>query len=242
MTGIPAARRPVVAITQARIGSSRLPRKVLLPVAGRPLLWWHLTRLKRALTLDRIVVATTGEPGSDRIVAIADELGIGHFRGSVDDVLARFEGAAGDARTVVRVTSDCPLIDPALLDAAVADYASGEAGYVSLDVARYPRGLDCEVFPRAALSAAVANAVEPHDREHVTPYIRRHAACRYLAPPGPVEPHRWCVDTADDLALVERVLDAIGGDPGFGWRDVVSLLDRHPEWRVLNRHVVQKPQ
>ena len=238
---------PVVAITQARIGSSRLPRKVLLEVAGEPLLWWHLTRLARAATLDAIVVATTDEPGSAAIVAVAERVGVRWVRGPVEDVLERYRIAAASvgAATVVRVTSDCPLIDPDLVDLAVRAYHETAAScrYLNLDAPRYPRGLDCEVFARAALDEACAQATEPHEREHVTPYIRRHAArfgTRQLAPAEPVEPHRWCVDTPDDLALIRRVLETLGGQK-FGWRDVLSLLAAHPDWRDLNAHVMQKP-
>jgi spore coat polysaccharide biosynthesis protein SpsF len=244
---LPAVLRPVVAITQARIGSTRLPRKVLLEAAGEPLLWWHLSRLGRAASVDAVVVATTDEPDSEAIAAIAERAGAAVWRGPLDDVLARFAGAAGLARaaTVIRVTSDCPLIDPALIDLAVAEYSATfpECRYVSLDATRYPRGLDCEVFDRAALDIAAAEAIEPYDREHVTPFIRRdHSRFRprSLAPEAALPSERWCVDTEDDLALVRHVLAAIG-DRDFGWRDVLDLLDANPGWRNLNAHVMQKP-
>jgi spore coat polysaccharide biosynthesis protein SpsF len=241
------ASRPVVAITQARIGSSRLPRKVLLEAAGEPLLWWHLSRLSRARSIDRIVVATTEEPESDRIVDLARRAGALWFHGPLDDVLARYAGAASmaGAATIIRVTSDCPLIDPDLIDLAVAEHAATMPGcrYVSLDADRYPRGLDCEVFDRAALDEANAEATSPHDREHVTPFIRRDIqrfAPRQLGPEAPVGRHRWCVDTEDDLALIRLILDALGSRP-FGWRDVLALLDAHPNWAHINAHVMQKP-
>ena len=248
---LPPALRPVVAITQARISSSRLPAKVLIEIAGHPLLWWHLSRLKQAHLIDRIVVATTQEPEAAAIVAIAEELGIAAYRGSLDDVLARFSGAAQMARaaTVIRVTSDCPLIDPALIDLAIESYAATWPGssYVSIDSTRYPRGLDCEVFARTALDAASAEAVSPFDHEHVTPFIRANPA-RFnpralvphaLAPDEVPAPQRWCVDTVEDLALVRQVLEHFGDAP-FGWRDILSLIDSHPEWYRLNAHVAQK--
>lgn len=242
---IPDHLRPVVAITQARISSTRLPRKVLLEVAGETLLWWHLTRLQRARTLDRIVVATTAEPGAEEIVAIADRLGLASLRGALDDVLARFGAAAAlaGARTIVRVTSDCPLIDPVLVDRAVEAYAETwpDCRYLSLDVGTYPRGLDCEVFDRAGLDEAMALAVEPAEREHVTPYLRQpRFAPRHLAPEGAVAPHRWCVDTPEDFALIERILGVLGDLPGFGWREVAQLVEARPDWQALNAAVAQK--
>lgn len=242
---IPDALRPVVAITQARLSSTRLPRKVLLEVEGEPLLWWHLTRLRGARTIDRVVVATTEEPGAEAIVAIADRLGLDSIRGPLDDVLARFAAAAAlaAARTIVRVTSDCPLIDPALVDRAVEAYAAARPAcrYLSLDVSQYPRGLDCEVFDREGLDEAMALATAPAEREHVTPYLRRDRfAPRYLAPESAGAAHRWCVDTPEDLALIERVLGVLGAAPGFGWRDVAALVEANPDWRALNAAIVQK--
>src|SRR5579859_4104895 len=118
------ADRPIIAISQARMNSTRLPAKVLRPILGKPLLWWHLTRLRRARNLDGVVVATTEAPGSDPIAQIAQDLGIPVHRGSEQDVLARFAGAAAmaGAATIVRVTSDCPLIDPVLVDQVIEEY------------------------------------------------------------------------------------------------------------------------
>jgi spore coat polysaccharide biosynthesis protein SpsF len=244
-TGRPAT--PVVCITQARIGSTRLPGKVLLPVLGEPLLWWHLSRLKRARRVDRVVVATTEEPGAEAILAIAARLGLMVHQGPVDDVLARFAGAAAraGAATVVRVTSDCPLIDPALLDEVIAAYAVAGEGchYLNLDVPAHPRGLDCEVMSRQALDEAAREAVDPVEREHVTPFIRRrprrYGGATHSSVPTRV-PHRWCVDTPEDFELIRRILEALApGMPEFGWRDVLALVERHPDWLALNRDVAQ---
>ncbi|HEV2673301.1 MAG TPA: glycosyltransferase family protein [Aliidongia sp.] len=243
------AGRPVVCITQARINSTRLPAKVLLPIAGKPLLWWHLDRLKRACRVDRIVVATTGESAADAIAAIAEQAGVLVFRGSEDDVLDRFAGAAAlaGAATVVRVTSDCPVIDPALIDRTIALFedAGPDCHYASLDVGTFPRGLDCEVFSRRALDQARHEATAPDDREHVTPFIRRDVArygARFLStgPGGPV--YRWCVDTQADFDLVSRIIghfSTAGVD--FSWTDIANLMRAHPEWAAINAHVMQKP-
>lgn len=238
----------VIAITQARIGSSRLSGKVLLPILGRPLLWWHLTRLQRAAALDGIVVATTEEPGAEAIVEIADSLGIPAWRGSVDDVLGRYHGAAAmaGASTIVRVTSDCPLIDPALIDALIRAYqAQGDIDYLSLDVAQLPRGLDAEIFSSALLALADREAQDPAEREHVTAFFyRRPERFRIdsIAPHTITRPGlRLCVDTAGDFDLVTRVIEALAPScPEFGWRDIAQLLDRHPDWAAINAGVVQK--
>ncbi len=246
----PVALRPVVVISQARLGSTRLPRKILLPVAGQNLLTWHLGRLKKARIPDRILLATTKEPGIESVIDAATDLGIASFQGSTDDVLARYAGAAASvgARTIVRVTSDCPLIDPGVIDALLLAYgAAYQAGcqYYSLDITQFPRGLDAEVMDGAALQMAAAQAIDPAEREHVTPYLRRNAdrfQPRFLRPDHPVPDARWCVDETADLALIDRILSEITlKNQDFDWHDIVALLDRHPDWRTLNAHVGQKP-
>lgn len=243
-------QRPVIAITQARFGSTRLPGKVLKPIAGRPLLWWHLTRLQRCRLLDGIVVATTEEPEAAEIAAIAQGLGVPVWRGPLDDVLARYQGAAemSGAATVVRVTSDCPLIDPMLVDRLIAAFAEAGPGldYLSLDVSRLPRGLDAEIFPVTALATAAREAVAPEEREHVTAFLyRRRERFRIasLAPEG-IEGRglRLCVDTAEDFDLVTRIIAALAPKfPAFGWDDIARLLAANPDWAEINAAVAQKP-
>jgi spore coat polysaccharide biosynthesis protein SpsF len=222
----------VLCVTQARIGSTRLPGKVLLPLRGEPMLWWHLTRLQRAQSLDRIIVATTDEPGADAITDIAATLGIDAIIGPVADVLGRFDLAVSgsDAGIIVRVTSDCPLIDPTLIDWSVESFRSAELGYLALDVSRFPRGLDCEVMTRAAFAEAVALATDPADREHVTPYIRRHSdrfPARYLAPPSPIEPDHWCVDTPEDFAYMTRIIEQLGDRAAMaGWQEIAHAVQQ----------------
>jgi spore coat polysaccharide biosynthesis protein SpsF len=242
------AARPVVCITQARINSTRLPAKVLMPIAGKPMLRWHLDRLKRAHRIDRIVVATTEEPAADAIVEIARQAGVLVFRGSEQDVLARFAGAAAlaDAATVVRVTSDCPVIDPALIDRVIAlyEHAGEECHYASLDVGTFPRGLDCEVFSREALDAAHREAVAPDDREHVTAFIRRHVeryAARFLSTAPTDQTYRWTVDAPEDFDLVRRIIENFApADIDFSWTAIATLMREHPEWAAINAGVIQK--
>jgi spore coat polysaccharide biosynthesis protein SpsF len=241
--------RPIVAISQARLNSTRLPGKVLKPILGRPLLWWHLTRLKRARLLDAVVVATTEAPGSDPIAQIAEELGIAVHRGSEHDVLARFAGAAAaaGAATILRVTSDCPLIDPELIDRVIETYLAHRPAteYVSLDIGCFPRGLDSEIFSRAALDAALAESDDPFEHEHVTPFIWRRPArfgLRQVGGTTAPSPYRLCVDEADDLALVTRIIETLAPHrPEFTWRDCVALLDADPGLAAINAHIRQHP-
>jgi spore coat polysaccharide biosynthesis protein SpsF len=243
------ADRPIIAISQARLNSTRLPAKVLRVIAGRPLLWWHLTRLQRARQLDGIVVATTAAPGSDPIAEIAEDLGIPVHRGSEQDVLARFAGAAALSRaaTIVRVTSDCPLIDPDLVDSVIEEYLAHRpfTQYTSLDVDRFPRGFDTEVLSRAALDAALAESSDPFEHEHVTPFIWRRKerfGFRQLSTVGPPARHRLCVDEEDDLTLVTRIIETLApAQPDFTWRDCVALLDADPDLAAINAHIRQRP-
>ena len=240
---------PVALIVQARMTSTRLPGKVLIPVLGRPLLAHQFDRLKRVREADLLCLATTTNRSDDPLVALGEELGVHIFRGAEEDVLARYHGAASHlgARTVVRVTSDCPLIDPNVIDRVIARYKvrhPAEA-YVSNTVVRtFPRGMDTEVFSFQALDEAYQEAVDPTEREHVTPFLIRRPE-RY--PPGQVllEPdahqHRWTVDTPDDLELVRRMLEVLlPGHPEFALEDGLELLRRNPGWADLNAHVEQK--
>ncbi|TWA55396.1 spore coat polysaccharide biosynthesis protein SpsF [Azospirillum baldaniorum] len=243
------AKPRVVCISQARMTSTRLPGKVLMEAAGRPLLAHHLERLARCRTLDALVLATTVNGTDDPVAELARSLGVPVFRGDEQDVLGRFAGAAAmaGADVVVRVTADCPLIDPALVDRVVAAFLepAPPLDYLSLDVTRFPRGLDSEVFTRAALDEASASATDPAEREHVTAHIyRRPERFRIGAPLAPedgsVLDQRWCVDEAADLELVRRLLGALlPENPGFGWQDCCNLLRQHPEWADLNGSVRQ---
>jgi len=242
------ADRPAVCISQARMGSTRLPGKVMLPVLGRPLLAWHVSRLLRAREVDRVVVATTTEAQDDVIVDLCQSLGVAAFRGSESDVLSRYAGAAtaSGAATVLRVTSDCPLIDPDLIDRVVISFAEKRPSidYLTLEAEDFPRGLDVEVFARGALEEADKLATEPQEREHVTPYIYRRPRrfqCERLGGERRLGWHRWCVDERRDFALVTHLIEALAPiTPAFTWQDCLAVLERHPEWVELNRTVAQK--
>lgn len=237
-----------VAIVQARMGSSRLPGKVLMDIEGRTMLERVLERTSRAATLNGVVVATTTEASDDPVAALAARRGWHIFRGSQDDVLGRYVEAARrfDADVIVRVTSDCPLIDPDVLDAVVRARADRRADYCSNALARrtFPRGLDVESVTRAALERAHVEASAPHEREHVTPYVYGHPDRFVLTGVESSEDesrHRWTVDTPEDLALVRAVYREFGPDGPRTWRDVLPLLVARPDLAALNAHVVQKP-
>ena len=239
----------VVAIIQARTGSTRLPRKVLSEIAGEPMLGRVIERVSEARLVDDVVVATTVDSSDDPIVELASERGWRFTRGSIDDVLSRYVDAAREheAEVIVRVCSDCPLIDPALVDDVVRPLIDRpELDYVANNMPprTYPIGLDVEAFRRAALETAHREDHDPALREHVTPYIRQRPERFHilgLNHPDDLSAHRWTVDEPADLQLIERVYGALGGSPGH-WTSVLDLLDAHPEWSRLNAHVAQKPQ
>jgi spore coat polysaccharide biosynthesis protein SpsF len=237
----------VVGIIQARMGSSRLPGKVLLPILGRPMLHWVVHRTGKAVSIDEVVVATTTDARDDVIVDLCAAEGWHVSRGSEDDVLDRYHAAAQEfgATHVVRVTSDCPLIEPEVIDRIVFELRS-EA---SLDYASntipprtFPRGLDTEAMKAETLHRAWLEDREPGWREHVTPYVYRHPELfkiKVVTDDVDRSDMRWTVDTPEDFELATRVYDAFGhGD--FRWHDVLDLLEEHPDWADLNRHVQQK--
>jgi spore coat polysaccharide biosynthesis protein SpsF len=235
-----------VAIVQARMGSTRLPGKVMLPLLGEPVLTRVVRRAARATTLDDVVVATTTLPEDDAIVTLASAEGWPIERGSETDLLERYLLAARShgADVIVRVTSDCPLIDPEVIDATVLAFRSGGVDYASntLEPATWPRGLDVEVMSRAALERAGREDRDPAWREHVTPYLYRHPEVFRLLRVPAEDDHadqRWSIDTPEDYELVRRIYEAIGSDD-FGWRTALAIVERHPSWSSLNRDVVQK--
>lgn len=238
-----------VVIVQARMGSTRLPGKVLMPVAGRPLLSYLLERLRRVTLAGRVVVATSTDPRDDAIVAACAVEEIPSFRGSELDVLDRYVATARAfaARAVVRLTADCPLIDPGLVDDAIRAFSAAEdIDYVSnMLEPTWPYGMAVEVFTASALYEAGREAVEGDEREHVTPFIWRRPE-RYRLKSLTMSPdlsrHRWTVDTPEDFELVSRVLGTLyPRKPDFRMPDVVRLLEENPRWMQLNSHILQRP-
>lgn len=235
-------------IVQARMTSTRLPGKVLLPLAGEPMLTRLVERLRRVQHADGIVVATTNNATDDPIAALCAQLGVPCHRGSEHDVLSRYADAARlhGADVVVRITSDCPLIDPALIDRVIAVYEEGDSDYVSnMLPPTWPYGMAVEVFGAAALAQAHAEATQAAEREHVTPFLYWHPEryrLRNVASPVDLSQHRWTVDTPEDYELVRRLFDhLISTHPHFTQADVLALLEQHPDWIALNQHIQQKP-
>lgn len=236
-------------IVQARMTSSRLPGKVLKEVNGRTLLDYLVERLRRARLADQVIIATTTNTTDQPIIECCEKLDCDHFRGSEDDVLSRYYGAAEQygADLIVRVTSDCPLIDPAVIDKVIRKYQSSQPGfdYVSNTFDRtFPRGLDCEVFSMEVLGEIHREARAKHEREHVTPFIYQNLD-RYRI--GQVKYHRdeschrWTVDTPEDFELIKLMLESLVlNKPEFNLEDCLELINRHPEWEEINKEIVQK--
>lgn len=235
-------------IVQARMTSTRLPGKVLLPLAGEPMLTRLIERLRRVRRADGIVVATTTNATDDPIAALCAQLGVPCHRGSEHDVLSRYADAARvhGADVVVRITSDCPLIDPALIDQTIAAFDEGGSDYVSnMLPPTWPYGMAVEVFSAAALAQAHAEATQAAEREHVTPFLYWHPEryrLRNVASPVDLSHHRWTVDTPEDYALVSRLFEHLMPTrPTFTQADVLALLEQHPDWIAINQHIQQKP-
>jgi spore coat polysaccharide biosynthesis protein SpsF len=232
-----------VAVLQARTGSTRLPGKVLLPLAGAPALLRMIERLASTTTVDRLVVATTLAPGDDAVVALCDAAGVAVVRGSEDDVLSRVvlavEQVAPAAELVVRLTGDCPLIDPGIVDAVVLRAADDGLDYVSnTQPPTWPDGLDVEVVRRQVLVRAHRDATLPSDREHVTPWVRRSLARdRIGAVTGPrdLSSLRWTLDEPEDYVLVAAVYAALHRDDAtFTTEEVLTYLSTRPEIARVN--------
>lgn len=236
-----------VAIVQARLSSSRLPAKVMLDLAGTTALGRCLLRVRKVAGVDEVVVGTSVDPSDDVLVHACTRLGVRCVRGSLDDVLDRFLTAARatDASTVLRFTSDCPLIDPAVSSRVLARFHASGADYVSnVRERRFPRGLDTEVFSRQALERAHAVATGA-EREHVTMRMYQDPSfrCEGVLPEDDrdLSHLRWTLDTLDDYRALYGIFDALGerGDAA-DYREVAALCESRPELAAANAHIRQK--
>ncbi|MDJ0661672.1 MAG: glycosyltransferase family protein [Crocosphaera sp.] len=244
----PKSRQSTLAIVQARMGSSRLPGKVMASVGGRPLIDWHIDRLAMATSVDQLVVATSTNPADDPLAEHLAARGVAVFRGSEENVLDRFAECAAHYKTeiVTRTTADCPLIDPMLYDALVETFLQRRSdqhiGAISLTHA--PRGFDVEIFTNQALQQAGREASDPYDREHVTPFLYRQAdrihPILYL-PPIDAAQFRLCVDEQRDLDLIAALYQAMGSDLFRATaQEIVATLEARPDIAEINRYVLQK--
>lgn len=224
----------ILAILQARTSSTRLPGKVLMPILGQPMLARQIERVRRARRIDRLVVATSSEASDDAVAALCHQLGVARFRGSLDDVLDRFYKAAAPYRPahVVRLTGDCPLADPHLIDRLIGFHLDGGFDYSSNSLERtYPRGLDAEIMNLATLGEAWHEARLAPEREHVTPFIYRHPE-RYrlgsLTGDRDLSALRWCVDEPEDMEVARSIYGALyPANPNFTTADILDYLSRH---------------
>ena len=230
-----------IAVLQARFSSTRLPGKVLKPLLGRPMLARQLERIGRAASIDRIIVATSTEASDDPIADLCGEIGVGCYRGSLDDVLDRMYQAAASAgaATVMRLTGDCPLADPAVFDDLNAFFLQGGYDYASNTIEpTFPDGLDVEVMHFECLKAAWREAVLPSEREHVTPFIYNHSERFRLGSfkqKSDLSGLRWTVDEPRDFEFVSRIYEALyEGNPAFTAADVLRLLQDQPELELIN--------
>jgi len=235
----------IVAIVQARMDSARLPGKVLKPVLGKPLLWHLVNRLRHSKLIDKIVIATTIEPEDAPILELASEMDIDTFRGGTEDVLDRYYQAARyyEADAIVRITADCPLIDPQVTDKVIRCYLDnrGRFDYVSnMHPPTFPDGLDTEVIPFDTLERGWKEAKKPYEREHVTPYIWDNPEkFRIGNVQNDEELHlkeRWTIDYEEDYLFIKQVYEHLYSNRRmFYIKDILGLLDREPEIRKINQ-------
>lgn len=232
----------IVAIVQARMGSTRLPGKVMRSVCGTPMIGVLLERLSCARRIDEIVLATSDHPRDEPLAEYARALGYSVFRGSEADVLDRYYRAASHAKAdaIVRITGDCPLVDPVVVDGVIATFLASAVDYAAnIAPATFPDGLDVEVFTFKALEIAWKTAVVAREREHVTPFIRESNQFSRAnhAHATDASGERWTVDEAEDFELIERIFQHFHPRRDFEWLEVLALRDVHPEWFDANRHV-----
>ncbi|MGE5701491.1 MAG: cytidylyltransferase domain-containing protein [Clostridia bacterium] len=235
------------AIIQARMGSTRLPGKVLKQLQDHTVLGHVIRRIKQVKSINKIVIATTNLPIDDVIEQEANRYGIEVYRGSEQDVLSRYYEAAlqVNAETIIRITSDCPLIDPMVTEQVIQYYSKHSYDYVSNSLARtYPRGLDTEVFSMKALQEAHQQANQIHEREHVTPYIYLRSdefKLGHVLADEDHSSHRWTLDTEEDWQLIQEIYrELYHPDHYFTWLDVLAFLKDRPDLVALNAHVEQK--
>jgi glutamate-1-semialdehyde 2,1-aminomutase len=233
-----------VAIVQARMGSTRFPNKVMQPICGTPMIGHLLERLSQARRINQIVLATSSDPRNEPLAQYVQRLGFEVYWGSEDDVLDRYYQAAkkAGADVVMRITGDCPLIDPGLVDAVIGLFEEKGVDYASNTMPpTYPDGLDTEVFTFEALEIAWNQANDPRLREHVTPYIREsgHFARTNLAYETDNSAERWTVDEPEDFEVIRNVFEHFSPRGDFSWLEVLALRQERPELFAANRHLIR---
>ncbi len=234
----------IIAIIQARMSSIRLPGKVLAQIAGHPMLWHVVNRVRMARSLDQVVVATSNGVSDHPIADFCARNHIDFYRGSEEDVLDRYHQCARHftGSTIVRITADCPLVDPEVVDRVVGAYQDGPYDYVTNIFPRtYPEGQDVEVISFSALERTRLEAQDPYDREHVTPYLRKHPKLFRIGNvqhPVDLSGMHWSVDHPEDMKFVRAVYDHMKVTD-FCLGEVLDLLKKHPELIQINSGIEQ---
>lgn len=239
---------PTMIVVQARMMSTRLPGKVMKQVLGKPLLFYLTERLRSVQSVQGIIVATSHNSADDAIVDFCNQESLHCIRGNEEDVLSRFYAAAEafGLETVIRICSDCPLIDPTFIEKALVYFQSSDKfDYLSNTLERtFPRGMDFEIFRVGALKEAFFKATSGYDKEHVTPYIIQHSEQFRLGNIIQKEDQshlRLTVDTAEDFELIRRLLEKLyPATHEFVLKDICNVLTKHPDWANINAHVLQK--
>lgn len=231
-------------IIQARMGSSRLPGKVLEDLAGKTVLAHVIARARCIPGVDIVCCAVPEEAGSDPVASEALKQGVRVHRGSEHDVLSRYAGAARacDASTVVRITSDCPLIDPVASGRVLSQLAASRADYCSnLEPRSWPKGLDTEAFTAGVLYRAAASATQAGEREHVTTWIRQNRSlvhANVACEKGDFHTYRWTLDYPEDLAFFRALYTILPPPPHIAqFDDILDIVHQHPEIVALNAHL-----
>jgi spore coat polysaccharide biosynthesis protein SpsF len=237
-----------IAIIQARTGSTRLPGKVFLNLADKPMLVRCIERVQKSKKLDDVVIATTTKQADDKIVTLCNEEGWNYYRGSENDLLDRYYNAARkfSAKKIVRITSDCPMIEPLIIDQVIEKFFEllPDIDYVSnvFPIRTYPRGLDTEMLSFDTLERCWKEDTNPAYREHVTQFIQ-HNPQRFrisgIQNETDLSSMRWTVDTPEDLEFVQRIYNHFGNG-NFTWIEALNFLHQHLELLEINRHIKQK--
>ncbi|CAM4392542.1 cytidylyltransferase domain-containing protein [Saccharibacillus endophyticus] len=236
----------IVAIIQARMGSTRLPGKVMKTLGDRTVLGHVIMRCQAIESVTHVIVATSTLGEDDAICIEAEKYGVSHYRGSQRNVLDRYYYAAKEmeADLILRITSDCPLLDPLISEAVIQDFLAEICDYSSSGLSNtFPRGLDTEIFTFAALEKSHREATVEYEREHVTPYIYQHPEIftfRTYSNQKDESRFRLTLDTPQDWELIRKIYEVLYKGEIFYWEDVYRVLQENPEWPLINAEVQQK--
>lgn len=241
----------IAVIIQARMGSTRLPGKIMKELVGKPMLWHVVNRVKHAKKIDTAIVATTILPEDDVVEELAKKEGWDYFRGSAENVLERYYNAAKKfgAETVVRITSDCPLIDPEIIDRCIEAFQKQNCDYISNinpESRTFPRGFDVEIFSFNALQRTYIEAKEQNEQGHVTPYMWENKKEAFIL--GPMvtasseyaRDYRLTVDYPEDFMLIEKIYQAFPSSVIVGGKEAIAFLDAYPDIAKINATCIQK--